>query len=92
MAIYILPDLGRIFADFEGIFADSGISPVYYKSVIKVIAISYFTEIVSALCRDAGESALGAKLELSGKVMALSLSLPAIGQLMNVIKEALALI
>ncbi len=92
MALFLLPDLNGIFNDFASIFDDSGIPKEYYKSVIKVIGIAYFTEIISALCRDAGESAIGAKLELAGKVAALSLTIPALGQLMSVIKEALSLL
>ncbi len=92
MAVYMLPELKELFGSFTGIFEDSGISADYCKSVIKVIGIAYFTEIISALCRDAGESAIGAKLELAGKVMALAITVPAIKQLMSVIKEALALI
>ncbi|MBQ7793323.1 MAG: hypothetical protein IJ366_02275 [Clostridia bacterium] len=92
MALYILPDLGGIFTGFISLFEDGGISPEYYKSVIKVIGVAYFTEIVSSLCRDAGENAIGTKLELAGKVIALSLTIPAVTQLMTVIKEALSLI
>ncbi len=92
MALCLLPDLNGIFSDFISIFEDSGIPTDYYKSVIKVIGIAYFTEIVSALCRDAGENAIGTKLELAGKVAALSLTIPTITQLMTVIKEALSLI
>ncbi len=92
MALYLLPDLSAVFSGFMSIFEESGISSDYCKSVIKVIGIAYFTEIVSALCRDAGENAIGAKLELAGKLMALSLTIPAVSRLMTVIKEALSLI
>ena len=41
MALYILPDLGGIFTGFISLFEDGGISPEYYKSVIKVIGVAY---------------------------------------------------
>ncbi|MEE0944757.1 MAG: SpoIIIAC/SpoIIIAD family protein [Clostridia bacterium] len=92
MAIYTIDGLSEIFTSFERLFETGGIEPVYYKSVIKVIGIAYFTEITSALCRDAGETAIAQKLELAGRVAVLMFTMPAVTQLMTVIIEALNLI
>ncbi len=92
MATYTISGFGEIFTSFNTLFETGGIEPFYYKSVIKVIGIAYFTEIISALCRDAGESAIAKKLELAGRVAVLMLTMPAVTQLMRVIIEALSLI
>ena len=92
MATYTIDGLGEIFTGFERLFEAGGIEPIYYKSVIKVIGIAYFTEITSALCRDAGETAVAQKLDLAGRVAVLVFTMPAVAQLMNVIIEALNLI
>lgn len=92
MAVYTIDGLGEIFSGFEKLFETGGIEPVYYKSVIKVIAIAYFTEITSALCRDAGETAVAQKLELAGRVAVLMFTMPAVSMLIAVIIEALNLI
>jgi stage III sporulation protein AD len=43
---------------------------------MKVMGIAYLTEFGSLICRDAGENAVGSKLELCGKIMVLVLALP----------------
>lgn len=92
MAGYTISALGDIFKDFTDLFEVGGIDTAYGKSIIKVIGIAYFTEIVSALCRDAGETAIAQKLDLAGRVAVLMLTVPAVSQLMTVIIEALNLI
>ncbi|MBS7298458.1 MAG: hypothetical protein KIG65_05190 [Eubacteriales bacterium] len=92
MAWFTISGLSTLFTSFYTLFETGNIEPEYYKSVIKVIGIAYFTEITSALCRDAGESAIAQKLELAGRVSVLILTVPAVSQLMSVIIEALSLI
>lgn len=92
MTFFTLDSFGSIFKSFTTLFESGGIDSEYYKSVIKVIAVAYFTEITSALCRDAGENGIAAKLELGGRVSVLILTMPAVTNLLQVIIEALALI
>lgn len=87
-----LDGFGEIFESFTSLFESGGLDPRYYKSVIKVIAVAYFTEITSSLCRDAGENGIAAKLELGGRVTVLILTIPAVTNLLDVIIEALTLI
>lgn len=92
MVIYSIDGLREIFIGFQDLFEAGGIEPQYYKSIIKVIGIAYFTEIISSLCRDAGEAAIAQKLELSGRIAVLMFTMPVVSQLMSVIIEALNLI
>lgn len=52
------------------------INLTYAGSLLKIIGIAYLTEFGAQICRDAGESALGAKVELAGKVFILLLAVP----------------
>lgn len=92
MAAYTADGLSEIFTSFQKLFEAGGIEPVYCKSIMKVIGIAYFTEITSALCRDAGESAIAQKLELAGRVAVIIFTMPVVSQLLDVIIEALNLI
>lgn len=92
MIFFTLDSFSSIFESFTSLFERGGIDSRYYKSVIKVIAVAYFTEITSALCRDAGENGIATKLELGGRVSVLILTMPAVTNLLEVIIEALALI
>lgn len=66
--------------------ADSaGISGEFAEVLIKALAISYITALSADCARDAGESALGAKLELAGRVSIAALSLPVFTSLAGLI-------
>ncbi len=57
-----------------------GITGSLYLPVAKAVGVAMLVRIMSALCRDAGQSALAAKLEIAGAVLALSLCLPLLEQ------------
>lgn len=54
----------------------AGISGEFAEVLLKALAISYITSLSANVAADAGESALGAKLELAGRVSIAALSLP----------------
>lgn len=68
----------NIFTLFKSIIDKSGIAQKYFASVVKIISIAYICQYASELCRDCGESAIGVKIELAGKILILLLTLPLI--------------
>ena len=48
----------------------------YIKLMLKVLAITLLTQLVSDLCRDNGESALAGMTEASAKIIVIALVLP----------------
>lgn len=66
--------------------ADSaGINGSFAEVLLKALAISYVTALSADCARDAGEAALGSKLELAGRVSIAALSLPVFTQLAGLI-------
>ena len=66
--------------------ADSaGLSGGFAEVLLKALAISYITALSADCARDAGEAALGSKLELAGRVSIAALSLPVFTQLAGLI-------
>ncbi|MDE6732655.1 MAG: stage III sporulation protein AD [Oscillospiraceae bacterium] len=60
-----------------GELADAaGISGEFAEVLLKALAISYITTLSADVAKDAGENALGAKLELAGRVSIAAISLP----------------
>ncbi len=53
--------------------------------LLKSLGICYLTQIACDSCKDAGESAIAAKLELAGKVAILILALPLFTRLGDVV-------
>ena len=58
---------------------------------VKTLGISLVSVTAADFCRDAGETAIAAKLELLGKCAVLALALPLILRLVTLCREVLAL-
>ena len=67
----------------------ANVDSMHLSIVLKVIGIAYITEFGSQVCRDAGESAIASKIELGGKIIILSLTVPILAALIEVILQIL---
>ena len=70
---------------FSGLLAECGLEPALYLPVCRAVGVAVVVRIVAALCRDAGQSALAAKVEIAGAVLALSVCLPLLTQVLDLI-------
>ena len=82
-----MPYLIRITEELSRMASSAGINSSYMRIVIKVIGISYLVCITAELCKDAGENAIAAKIELGGKLIILAMEIPIINSLLNLFKE-----
>ena len=72
----LAPSLGELLAFFRELEDRSGLPPALLGPLYKTVGIAAAVRIGGDLCRDAGESALGAVLEAAGTVCALLTALP----------------
>lgn len=63
----------------------AGVSEGYFGIVLKVIAIAYLTQFGAEICKDAGENAIGTKVELAGKILMIAVSAPVLSGLVSVV-------
>lgn len=63
----------------------AGVSEGYFGIVLKVISIAYLTQFGSEICKDAGENAIGTKVELAGKILMIAVSAPVLSGLVSVV-------
>ena len=69
----------RVVVDLLQTLADqANISSYYLLIILKIVAVAYLAEFGAQICRDAGESALGTKIELAAKVGVIILAIPII--------------
>lgn len=57
----------------------------HISAIFKMVGVSYLSQIGSLMCKDAGQSAIAAKVELAGKVIIVVLSVPILLELMNLL-------
>ncbi len=55
------------------------------EPLFKTVGICFLSQIASELCRDAGERALGMKVELVGKAMICAITVPMMSSLLDMI-------
>ena len=51
--------------------------------LIKITGISILTEFATTICRDSGESSIASKVDLGGKIIVISMSIPVISATLN---------
>ena len=79
--------VGGTMQRFSGLLAQGGITQSLYLPVLKTVGVAVVVRIMSALCRDSGQSALAAKLEIMGAVLALSMCLPLLEQVLALVAD-----
>lgn len=62
----------------------------YVGILIKIIGITYITEISSSLCKDSGYQAIGEQIELVGKLTILAISMPIMLAILDTINSFLS--
>lgn len=76
-----------IFRQMQEMMSGANLSVEYIGILIKSLGICYLTQLASDACRDAGETAISSKVELTGKIAVLSLGMPLFGKLLEIIKK-----
>lgn len=87
--IFVVSSLSVVIETISNLFNKSNIDSVYITTILKVIGIAYLADFGAQLCKDAGESAIAAKIELGGKILILLLAIPILTALMELILKIL---
>lgn len=69
------------------VFDSISVDRKYLAIMLKITVLAYLLEFTASLCKDAGESAVGVKVEICGKLMVLSMAVPVIKELIENILE-----
>ena len=85
----ILPKISAIFGVLNGISGRIRGDMGFIGTLIQITGIAYIAEFGAQICKDAGEGAIAAKIELAGKVLIMAASTPIIIALLNLITQVL---
>lgn len=77
------PLLSEVVSGLGALAKQGGVGDAYLMQLLKVAGISLLTDFAAQTCRDAGEDGLALKTELAGRVMLISLALPAMRTLLT---------
>ena len=85
--ILLAPYLKGVVEMLSNISEQTGVNTKYINVVLRVIGIAYVAQFGAELCRDAGESAVASKIEFAGKIIIMTLSMPIMYKLLEVVNK-----
>ncbi|MCL1823159.1 MAG: stage III sporulation protein AC/AD protein family [Oscillospiraceae bacterium] len=74
----------------QNLMQAAGMNNIYGQTLLKGLAVCYLTQLAVDACKDAGETAIAGKLELSGKIAVVVLSLPLFNSLTELITRLIS--
>jgi len=83
--VAMLPVLSQI----QAIFGSATVPQQYVQILFRALGLCFITQIACDACKDAGEGAIGAKVELAGKISVLVLSLPLFVHVLDIVRVLL---
>ena len=83
LILYVSIDYLKGIVDFINGLSITGISSGFILILVKVTGISILTEFAVSVCNDMGESAIANKVDLGGKLIIVSLSIPIITSVLS---------
>lgn len=84
--LYLIMDkLKGIIQLLRDISYKSGINNQFLSLLLKITAIAFLSEFAINICKDSGEGAIASKVELGSKIIIISMSIPIITSLLEVI-------
>ncbi len=65
------------------------INTQFIALLIKITGIAFLSEFAVSICKDSGETAIASKVELGSKIIIISMSIPIISSLLEIILKIL---
>ena len=84
-----LQKMGVIVSLIKSISDKAGINGEFLEILLKITGIAILTEFAVSICKDSGESAIASKIEIGSKVVIISMSIPIISSLLEVMLNIL---
>ena len=86
---FVLPELKAVFYLLDRINGMLAGEKGYVRLILKITAAAYISSFGAGVCRDFGESSIGDKIELGGKIIILIYAIPVITGLLDMLSELL---
>ncbi len=85
----ILPKISAIIDMLNSLVSTASINSSFLVLLLKITGIAFLTEFAVSICKDAGESAIATKIDMGGKVVIISMSIPILAGLLETVTQIL---
>lgn len=86
---FAIDNLQSVINLLKQICQKSGVNSKFLGILLKMTGIAFLAEFAISICKDAGEAAIASKVELGSKAIIISMSIPIIYNLLEVILKIL---
>ncbi|MCI8411252.1 MAG: stage III sporulation protein AD [Clostridia bacterium] len=67
----------------------ASINSTFITLLIKITGIAFLSEFAVSICKDSGEAAIASKIEIGSKIIIISMSIPILSALLEIILKVL---
>ena len=85
----VMDKIGAIISLLTSLSSKTAINNEFLILLIKITGIAFLTEFAVSICKDTGESAIASKVDLGGKIIIISMSIPIISSLLETVIKIL---
>lgn len=89
LLICLIPYLRELLSQILSFVKLSETSEENFSFLLKAVGIGYICQFTSDICADAGEHAIASKVELSGRIAILAMTVPVINSLISMVGQML---
>lgn len=87
--VLVMDRLTGIVNLIESIQDKFSINTQFIALLIKITGIAFLSEFAVSVCKDSGEAAIASKIEIGSKIIIISMSIPIISSLLEIILKIL---
>ena len=87
--VMLIDKLASIVNLLSNLTNKTGTGSSFLKILLKITGIAILTEFAVSICKDSGETAIASKIDLGGKIIIISISIPIITALLELIVNIL---
>ena len=85
----ILSKISAIIELLSNLSSKTALNNQFLGLLIKITGIAFLTEFAVSICKDSGETAIANKMDMGGKIIIISMSIPIISGLLETIIKVL---
>ena len=87
--LLIIDELQGIINLLQSFANRASINSKFLTLLIKITGIAFLSEFAVSVCKDSGETAIASKIEIGSKIIIISMSIPIISSLLEIILKIL---
>lgn len=87
--ILSLSQISGVINFLKSLASKANINSEFLDIILKITGIAILTEFAVSICKDSGESAIANKIDIGGKVMIITISIPIISSLLETILKVI---